>query len=400
MSARLIVGVDPGRYGHGVVARTAEDAEVVRERVDNDAAAIDELVTRVVGLAGGGGQALWVIEADGGDGAVLIGELLARGELVATLTPTEVAVRRKGRRQVHKSDLIDAEVCARIGREEQASLRRLVAVPETIAEMRVLARYQDGLIRDRTRLINRLRFLLGQYWPEFLAARAFAALDGDAVTALLVAFPTPSALRTQSPLELAGFLAGQRYRRRPLERAQQLLAAAQVGVRPQETVYGRLVAEVAGELGALKQRIGTLDAEIRDRFLSRPEAPIVLSLPGMSHRTGPRFLAEVGTLERFGSPDALAAYAGLTPTLWQSGRSSGTHFLSRRCNLHLRQALWSAALGSLKTPASRRFYDRKRAEGKSHHQAIIALARTKLRVLWAMLKAGTLFMPERALEAA
>jgi len=134
--------------------------------------------------------------------------------------------------------------------------------------------------------------------------------------------------------------------------------------------------------------------------ISRPEAPIVLSLPGMSHRTGPRFLAEVGTLERFGSPDALAAYAGLTPTLWQSGRSSGTHFLNRRCNLHLRQALWSAALGSLKTPASRRFYDRKRAEGKSHHQAIIALARTKLRVLWAMLKAGTLFMPERALEAA
>ena len=70
MSASLIVGVDPGRYGHGVVARTAEDAEVVRERVDNDAAAIDELVTRVVGLAGGGGQALWVTEADGGDGAV------------------------------------------------------------------------------------------------------------------------------------------------------------------------------------------------------------------------------------------------------------------------------------------------------------------------------------------
>ncbi len=71
----------------------------------------------------------------------------------------------------------------------------------------------------------------------------------------------------------------------------------------------------------------------------QPEAPIILSLPGMSHRTGPRFLAEVGALDRFGSPDALAAYAGLTPTLWQSGRSSGTHFLSRRCNLHLRQAL-------------------------------------------------------------
>ena len=87
-----------------------------------------------------------MIEADGDDGAVLIGELLARDELVATLTLNEVATRRKARRQVHKSDLIDAEVCARIGREEQATLRRLVSVPEAVAEVRVLARYQDGLI--------------------------------------------------------------------------------------------------------------------------------------------------------------------------------------------------------------------------------------------------------------
>ncbi len=400
MTGSLIVGIDPGRYGHGVVVLGPDGEEALRERVANEATAIETLVDRVAELAGGPGKALWVIEADGGDGVVLIGELLARDELVATLTPTEVAMRRKGRRQVHKSDLIDAELCARIGREEQATLRRLIAAPEAVAEMRVLERYQDGLIRDRTRLINRLRFLLSQYWPEFLAARAFAAFDGDAVTALLVELPTPSAVRSKTPFEIASLLAAQRYRRRPLERAEQVLAAAQVGPRPQEAVYGRLVAEVAGELRELKLRIEALDEEIRDRFLCQPEAPIILSLPGMSHRTGPRFLAEVGALARFASPDALAAYAGLTPTLWQSGRSSGTHFLTRRCNLHLRQACWAAALGSLKTPASRRFYDRKRSEGKSHHQAIIALARTQLRVLWTMLRAGTLFSTERALQAA
>jgi transposase len=165
MTESLIVGIDPGRYGHGVVVIRPDGEEALRGRVANEAAAIEVRVDRVVELAGGPGRALWVIEADGGDGAVLIGELLARDELVATLTPTEVAGRRKGRRQIHKSDLIDAELCARIGREEQATLRRLVAVPEAVAEVRVLARYQEGLIRDRTRLINRLRFLLSQYWP-------------------------------------------------------------------------------------------------------------------------------------------------------------------------------------------------------------------------------------------
>ncbi len=166
-----------------------------------------------------------------------------------------MAARRKGRREAHKTDLIDAEICASIGRESHAALRRLAPAPETVAELRVLTRYQDSLVRDRTQLINRLRYLLSQYWPEFLAARA-AALDGDAVTALLTAFPTPTMLRAQSAFELAGFLAAQRYRRRPLERAQQLLAAAQIGRRPQEAVYGRLVAEVASELAALKRRIG------------------------------------------------------------------------------------------------------------------------------------------------
>lgn len=394
------IGIDPGRYGHGVVALDPDGQIQLHEKVDNSEEAIVELLARVVDLAGGPGRALWIAEANAGDGAVLIGELLARGEAVTTLTPNEVAARRKGRRQAHKTDLIDAEICASIGRDSHTALRRLAPVPEAVAELRVLSRYQDGLIRDRTRLINRLRYLLSQYWPEFLASRAFAALDGDAVTALLATFPTATMLRTQSAFELAAFLAAQRYRRRPLERAEQLLAAAQIGRRPQEAVYGRLVAEVANELAALKRRIGELDAEIRDRFLTLPEAPIILSLPGMSHRTGPRFLAEVGTLARFSSPDALASYAGLTPTVWQSGGSSGSHYLSRRCNLRLRQALWSSAIGSLKTPASRRFYLRKREEGKSHSQALIALARTKLRVLWTMLQAGTLFSPERALEAA
>src|SRR3989304_496688 len=97
MTETLIAGIDQGRYGHGVVVLGADGEEVLRERVANEAAAIEVLVDRVVKLAGGAGRALWVIEADGGDGAVLIGELLGRDELVAALTPTEVAVRREGR---------------------------------------------------------------------------------------------------------------------------------------------------------------------------------------------------------------------------------------------------------------------------------------------------------------
>ena len=270
MAGSVIVGIDPGRYGYGVVVLGSDGEELLRERAANDAAGIEPLVERVTGLAGGGGQALWVIEADSGDGAVLIGELLARDEVVATLTPTEVASRRKGRHQVHKSDLIDAEIVAQIGREQQATLRRLVAMPEAVAEMRVLARYQEGLIRDRTRLINRLRFLLDSVLagvPRGTHVRRTRRRGRDGA-----AHGTPDAHcgSLKERLRAGGVPAAQRYRRRPLERAKQLIAAAQVGSRPQETVYGRLVAEVATELRALKVQIETLDGEIRDRFLLQP----------------------------------------------------------------------------------------------------------------------------------
>jgi hypothetical protein len=68
MTGSLIVGIDPGRYGHGVVVLGANDEEALRERFANEAAAIEALIDRVVELAGGPGRALWVMEADGGDG--------------------------------------------------------------------------------------------------------------------------------------------------------------------------------------------------------------------------------------------------------------------------------------------------------------------------------------------
>jgi hypothetical protein len=77
------------------VNTSAAGDEVWRERVANEASALEGLIDRVVNRAGGPGCALWVIESHGGDGAVLIAELLGRHEVVATLTPAEVAARRK-----------------------------------------------------------------------------------------------------------------------------------------------------------------------------------------------------------------------------------------------------------------------------------------------------------------
>lgn len=98
------------------------------------------------------------------------------------------------------------------------------------------------------------------------------------------------------------------------------------------------------------------------------------------------FVAEVDDIGRFASADALAAAAGMAPVLRESGSSSHLR-RSRRGNGVLKRALYRSAFSaSAHHDPSREFYRRKRAEGKTHHQALIALARRRLNVLWAMLR--------------
>jgi len=107
---------------------------------------------------------------------------------------------------------------------------------------------------------------------------------------------------------------------------------------------------------------------------------------------GAEFLVAVGDLSTFESADRLAAYAGLVPAANDSGKRVGNHRRMRGGNKTLKRVFYQSAFSSLRgSPESRAFYDRKRAEGKRHTQALIALARRRVSVLWAMLRDGTKF---------
>jgi transposase len=170
------------------------------------------------------------------------------------------------------------------------------------------------------------------------------------------------------------------------------LYAWQFLARSPESVAAQIVAELAEEVLSLKNRIDTLDEELERRFFARPEARIVESLPGMGPILGAEFLVAVGDLRAFESADRLAAYAGLVPAARDSGKRVGNHRRMRGGNKVLKRVFYQSAFSSLRSaPESRAFYDRKRAEGKKHTQALIALSRRRVTVLWAMLRDGTTF---------
>ena len=146
----------------------------------------------------------------------------------------------------------------------------------------------------------------------------------------------------------------------------------------------RLIKELALEALATRELLGSLDRELQALLDHHPDAALIRSLPGMGAVLTAEFIAEAGSVARFRCADALAAAAGIAPVLKQSGKTRSLR-RARGGNKALKRIFYQSAFCSLSHPVSRAFYDRKRREGKRHHQAVIALARRRVNVLWAML---------------
>lgn len=135
---------------------------------------------------------------------------------------------------------------------------------------------------------------------------------------------------------------------------------------------------------SLDQEMAELEALIEGRFREHPHAKMITSMPGIGDTLGAEFVAATGgDMAAFGSADRLAGVAGLAPVPRDSGKISGNLRRPRRYSRRLLRMFYlSAQVASMHCPESKRFYQRKRAEGKSHKQAILALARRRLNVLW------------------
>lgn len=145
----------------------------------------------------------------------------------------------------------------------------------------------------------------------------------------------------------------------------------------------------------LDREIKDTDRLVADRFRQHPQSPIIESLPGVGPHLGAEFIvATGGNLAAFATSGRLASYAGLVPVPQDSGRVRGNLRRPKRYNRRLRRVFYMAALSSIRADGpSRTFYQRKRSERCLHKQALLALARRLIDVLWALLRDGRLFTP-------
>jgi transposase len=383
---RVWVGIDAGKEVHWAHVLDASGEKLLSRKVENDEADLAKLIDEALSFAD---EVVWAIDQPGGGATLLLGLLWEREQRVLYIPGLTVERSRDTYPGESKTDARDAHVIADQARM-RPDLEELTAGEGELAELQILLARRRDLVTDQTRTINRLRDALLSSFPAL--ERALDLNNRGALT-LVSHYQVPAQIRRAGRKRIATYLRNRGVKGADALSGQALTAAkAQSVTLPAEDVTARIVAELAAEVLSLKESLKTLDEELEKRFFARKEARVLTSLPGVGVILGAEFLVRAGDLSAFESADKLAAYAGLVPAAHDSGKRVGNDRRMRGGNKALKYVFYQSAFASLRSsPESRAFYERKRAEGKRHTQALIALARRRVNVLWAMLRDGTTF---------
>jgi len=373
----LFIGDDWAEAHHDIEVQDEAGRRLARRRLPEGVAGMAALHALIVDHLGEAepGEVVVGIETDRG---LWVQALLAAGYRVFAVNPLSVA-RYRERHVVSgaKSDAGDAKVLADLVRTDRHQHRPIAGDSELAEAVKVLTRTHQNLIWSRQRQANMLRSALRECYPAALVA--FDELAGRDALAVLEVAPTPARGRALSRAKIASALRRAGRQRNIEARAEAIQAALrteQLAAPPAiEAAFGHTVTALVRVLTELVRQIEALEGELSAHFERHPDAEILRSQPGLGTVLAARVLAEFGDdPTRFADAKARRNYAATSPIT----KASGTRrvVLARvAANKRLRDALYRQAFTALSaSPGARAYYDRHRARGATHHQALRTLA--------------------------
>jgi transposase len=379
----IYLGIDWAEDHHDICLLNEEGARLASGRVLDGVRGLRSIHEHVAAHAEDPSTVVVGIEIDRG---LLVQGLVAAGYQVYGINPYAVSrYRDRHATSGAKSDRGDAKILADLVRTDRHNHRQLAGDSDLAEAVKVLARAQQNLLWARQRHVNQLRSALREYYPAMLDAFGTELAERDALAILQLA-PTPAAgarlsvTRIRAALQRAG-------RQRNLEAhavaIHRGLQAPQLVPPPSlAAAYGAATRATVALLAQFNHELEQLEAELVASFEQHPDAEILCSLPGLGLVLGARVLAEFGDdPTRYHDARSRRCYAGTAPVTRASG--TRTVVIARMArNRRMAHACYLWAFSSLRpSPGARRYYDRQRAKGKSHHQALRALANRFVGVL-------------------
>jgi transposase len=385
----LWAGIDAGKGHHWITVVDHSGGRRWSRKVENDESAILDALAEILAMAQ---RVHWAVDIAGTASALLLALLAAHGQR-AVYVPGRTVNRMSGAyRGEAKTDERDAYVIAETARHRR-DLAALDVPAQLAADLALLVAHRKDLVADRVRMINRLRDTLTGIFPALERAFDYSAQRGALV--LLTGYQTPAALRRAGRTRLERWLAKRTVRSAGQVADTALQAAhAQHTTLPGEAVAAEIAADLATQLLALDERIRRIDRQITAVFRTHPQAAVIESMPGIGPILGAELVAAAGDFAAYTDDGHLASAAGLVPVPRDSGRRTGNLHRPKRYNRALRRVFYlSAQTSIIRDGPNRDYYLKKRAQGLKHVQAVIALARRRASVLWALLRDNRCFTP-------
>ena len=379
---KIFVGIDIAKLNHFASA-ISSDGEVLIEpfKFSNDADGFQLLISKLDSFDRS--NTIIGLESTAHYGDNLVRYLVTNLYQVCVLNPIKTCQMRKNNIRRTKTDKVDTFVIAKT-LMMQDDLSFVSPFDLDMMDLKALGRFRQKTVKQRTRLKIQLTSYVDQVFPE-LQYFFKSGLHQKAVYALLKEAPSPKEIASMHMTHLANMLKVNSHGHFTKEHAKDLRALAQKSVGASDSAISIQITQTIQQIELLDSQLKKIEAEITE--IMKFNDTVLMTIPGIGYINGGMILGEIGDIHRFSNPNKLLAFAGLDPTVYQSGNfQAKTTRMSKRGSRVLRYALVNAAWNVVLNNATfKAYYDAKRAEGRTHYNALGHCSGKLVRVIWKML---------------
>ena len=387
-----IVGIDIGKNHHEASIVSPEGKQIGHSlRFATTHKGADSLMSFIFNNIGNS-SCIFGMEATGHYWYPIYSFLKARGYTIYVINPIQSDSLRKMYIRQTKNDSIDSFLIAEVIRFGQFTTTSMA--DENILAMRQLCRYRDSVISSRTEIKLRISTIMEQIFPEY--EKQFSSLWLSTSMGILEKYLTPENIENAPIDELFEIIKDKSHNR--LTRAKAIsikeAAADTFGIKIAQDAFSFQLKQLIDRMNFLDKQIEALDCQILEYY--EKFDCYLHTIPGIGMIAAATILAEIGDINRFKSSSALVAFAGIDPTVRQSGEFSSTHnHMSKRGSPYLRHAIFLAATTcSFHNSPLNAYYKKKRDQGKHHLTTTGAVARKLTSVIYAVLRDSKPYEPK------
>ncbi len=381
----IIIGIDIGKNKHEATL-IDEKGNIIGKSIkfENSTAGFNKLISSINNYNISNDKFVFSMEATGHYWLALFSKLVESDYNVQVINPIQTDACRKFYIRETKNDSKDSFLIAQVTRFNGYSKTTLP--DEVMISLKELTRFRTFLVDDISDYKRKATVVLDKIFPEY--TQIFSDTFGKTSKEILTKYPLPKDILNEDLESLAKVLSTSSKGRLGYSKAEQLqnLAKESFGIKFATEALVMEIKSILSTIEHLQNQVSKLDEKIA--VLLRSLGTTIETIPGIGPVLGAIIVSEIGDINRFSHASKLVAYAGIDPTVKQSGEFNATkNRMSKRGTPYLRRALWTASIvAAFNDPNLHEYYLKKKNEGKHHGTIIGAIARKLIYRIFIVLK--------------